>query len=445
MKELKCPNCGNIFSVDEADYASIVSQVKNAEFHEEVEKRLVEISAKKDAENKASLAEAGRSFQEQIFKKDQTISAKDSEIARLKDKIELFEERKKAEVEAAVSAKNMEIAAMQTTIENGESAIRIAVLEEQQKSKEALQAKENEIQSLKSQAELEKSQSALRESSIKEHYETELKMAKEQIEQYKDFKARMSTKMIGESLEVHCSTEYNTRLRTLLPAAYFEKDNDASCGSKGDFIFRDYADGKEYVSIMFEMKNEMDTTATKQKNEDFLDKLDKDRRTKGCEYAVLVSLLEPESELYNSGIVDVSYKYEKMYIIRPQFFIPLITLLVQTSKKSIEIQKQLEVAKSQSIDVTNFEDNLNKFKEGFAYNFNLASKKFKTAVEEIDKSIAMLQKIKDNLLGSENNLRLANDKADSLTIKKLTRGNPTMKAKFEQARDAAAIEDIEIQ
>ena len=445
MKELKCPQCGNVFTVDEDDYASIVSQVKNAEFHEEVERRLVEISAKKDAENKASIAEAGRSFQEQIFKKDQTISAKDSEIARLKDKIELFEERKKAEVEAAVSAKNMEIAAMQTTIEKGESAIRIAVLEEQQKSKEALKAKENEILSLKSQAELEKSQSALRESSIKEHYETELKMAKEQIEQYKDFKARMSTKMIGESLEVHCSTEYNTRLRTLLPAAYFEKDNDASSGSKGDFIFRDYADGKEYVSIMFEMKNEMDTTATKHKNEDFLDKLDKDRRVKGCEYAVLVSMLEPESELYNSGIVDVSYKYEKMYIIRPQFFIPLITLLVQTSKKSIEIQRQLDVAKSQSIDVTNFEDNLNKFKEGFAHNFNLASKKFKAAVEEIDKSIAMLQKIKDNLLGSENNLRLANDKADSLTIKKLTRANPTMKAKFEQAREAAAIEDIDVQ
>lgn len=445
MKELKCPQCGIVFTVDEADYASIVSQVKNAEFHEEVERRLIEISAKKDAENKASIAEAGRSFQEQIFKKDQTISAKDSEIARLKDKIELFEERKKAEVEAAVSAKNMEIAAMQTTIEKGESAIRIAVLEEQQKSKAALQAKENEILSLKSQAELEKSQSSLRESSIKEHYETELKMAKEQIEQYKDFKSRMSTKMIGESLEVHCSTEYNTRLRTLLPAAYFEKDNDASNGSKGDFIFRDYANGKEYVSIMFEMKNEMDTTTTKHKNEDFLDKLDKDRRAKGCEYAVLVSLLEPDSELYNSGIVDVSYKYEKMYIIRPQFFIPLITLLVQTSKKSIEIQRQLEVAKSQSIDVTNFEDNLNKFKEGFAYNFNLASKKFKAAVEEIDKSIAMLQKIKDNLLGSENNLRLANDKADSLTIKKLTRGNPTMKAKFEQAHKVAAIDDVDVQ
>lgn len=441
MKKLKCPKCGNVFSVDEADYASIVSQVKNAEFHEEVERRLVEMSAKKDAENKASMAEAGKTFQEQIFKKDQTISEKDNEIARLKDKIELFEERKKAEVEAAVSAKNMEIAAMQTTIEKGESAIKIAVLEEQQRAKDALLAKENEISSLKSQAKLEKSQSALRESSIKEHYETELKMAKEQIEQYKDFKARMSTKMIGESLEVHCSTEYNTRLRTLLPAAYFEKDNDASAGSKGDFIFRDFVDGKEYVSIMFEMKNEMDTTAIKHKNEDFLDKLDKDRREKGCEYAVLVSLLEPDSELYNSGIVDVSYKYEKMYIIRPQFFIPLITLLVQTSKKSIEIQRQLEVAKSQSIDVTNFEDSLNKFKEGFAYNYNLASKKFKAAVEEIDKSIAMLQKIKDNLLGSENNLRLANKKAEDLTIKKLTRGNPTMEQKFDEARKSAEAEE----
>ena len=441
MKKLKCPKCGNVFSVDEADYASIVSQVKNAEFNEEVERRLVEMSAKKDAENKASMAEAGKTFQEQIFKKDQTISEKDNEIARLKDKIELFEERKKAEVEAAVSAKNMEIAAMQTTIEKGESAIKIAVLEEQQRAKDALQAKENEISSLKSQAKLEKSQSALRESSIKEHYETELKMAKEQIEQYKDFKARMSTKMIGESLEVHCSTEYNTRLRTLLPAAYFEKDNDASAGSKGDFIFRDFVDGKEYVSIMFEMKNEMDTTAIKHKNEDFLDKLDKDRREKGCEYAVLVSLLEPDSELYNSGIVDVSYKYEKMYIIRPQFFIPLITLLVQTSKKSIEIQRQLEVAKSQSIDVTNFEDSLNKFKEGFAYNYNLASKKFKAAVEEIDKSIAMLQKIKDNLLGSENNLRLANKKAEDLTIKKLTRGNPTMEQKFDEARKSAEAEE----
>lgn len=441
MKKLKYPKCGNVFSVDEADYASIVSQVKNAEFHEEVERRLVEMSAKKDAENKASMAEAGKTFQEQIFKKDQTISEKDNEIARLKDKIELFEERKKAEVEAAVSAKNMEIAAMQTTIEKGESAIKIAVLEEQQRAKDALQAKENEISSLKSQAKLEKSQSALRESSIKEHYETELKMAKEQIEQYKDFKARMSTKMIGESLEVHCSTEYNTRLRTLLPAAYFEKDNDASAGSKGDFIFRDFVDGKEYVSIMFEMKNEMDTTAIKHKNEDFLDKLDKDRREKGCEYAVLVSLLEPDSELYNSGIVDVSYKYEKMYIIRPQFFIPLITLLVQTSKKSIEIQRQLEVAKSQSIDVTNFEDSLNKFKEGFAYNYNLASKKFKAAVEEIDKSIAMLQKIKDNLLGSENNLRLANKKAEDLTIKKLTRGNPTMEQKFDEARKSAEAEE----
>jgi len=443
MKELRCPKCGNVFTVDEADYASIVNQVKNVEFHEEVERRLAELKAQKEAENKVSMAEAGKSFQEQLSKKDRTITEKDSEITQLKGQIEIFEERKKAEVDAAISAKNMEIAAMQAIIEKGDSAIRIAVMEEQQKAQNALQAKENEILSLKNQAELEKSRAILRESGIKEHYETELKMAKEQIEQYKDFKARMSTKMVGESLEVHCSTEYNTRLRTLLPAAYFEKDNDASSGTKGDFIFRDFADGKEYVSIMFEMKNEMDTTATKHKNEDFLDKLDRDRSEKGCEYAVLVSLLEPESELYNSGIVDVSYKYEKMYIIRPQFFIPLITLLVQTSKKSIEIQRQLEIARSQSIDVTNFEDSLNKFREGFAYNYNLASKKFKDAVDQIDKSIELLQKIKSNLLGSENNLRLANEKADALTIKKLTRGNPTMKAKFDEVRAEQGITELE--
>ena len=439
MKELRCPQCGNVFTVDEADYASIVNQVKNAEFHEEVERRLVEMSAKKDAENKASMAEAGKTFQEQIFKKDQTISEKDNEIARLKDKIELFEERKKAEVDAAVSAKNMEIAAMQTAIEKGESAIRIAVMEEQQKAKDALQAKENEIMGLKSMAELEKSQSVLRENSIKEHYETELKMAREQIEQYKDFKARMSTKMIGESLEVHCSTEYNTHMRSWLPNAYFEKDNDASGGSKGDFIFRDYDNGTEYVSIMFEMKNESDTTATKHKNEDFFEKLDRDRKAKGCEYAVLVSMLEPESELYNNGIVDVSYRYDKMYVIRPQFFLPLITLLTQASRKSIEYQRELQIVRNQSLDVTRFEEQLLDFKDKFGRNYRIASEKFQKAIDEIDKTIDHLQKTKEALLSSGNNLRLANDKAEDLTIKKLTRGNPTMKAKFDEVRESVSL------
>ena len=254
----------------------------------------------------------------------------------------------------------------------------------------------------------------------------------------------MSTKMVGETLEIHCSTLFNQNLRPLMPSAYFEKDNDASGGSKGDFIFRDSVDGQEYVSIMFEMKNEMDETASKHKNEDFFAKLDKDRREKGCEYAVLVSMLEPESELYNGGIVDVSYKYEKMYVIRPQFFIPLITTLVQANKKTIELQHQLAVAKSQSIDVTNFENELEDFKDKFGRNYRLASEKFKTAIEEIDKSITHLQKIREALVGSENNLRLANDKAEALTIKKLTRGNPTMKEKFEQAHIITGDEEFPV-
>ena len=309
----------------------------------------------------------------------------------------------------------------------------VAVLEEQWKAQEALKAKDNQITALTGRMELEKSEATLRENSLRKEYELQLKQKQEEVDYYKDLKSKMSTKMVGETLEIHCSTEFN-RMRPLFPNAYFEKDNDASGGSKGDFIFRDYADGFEYISIMFEMKNEMDATATKHKNEDFFKKLDDDRRAKNCEFAVLVSLLEPDSELYNTGIVDVSHRYPKMYVIRPQFFIPLITLLVQTSKKSIDYQRQLAVARSQSIDVTNFENQLNDFKEKFANNYRLASERFKTAIDEIDKSILHLQKIKDALVGSERNLRLANDKADGLTIKRLTRGNPTMKAKFEEAR-----------
>lgn len=293
----------------------------------------------------------------------------------------------------------------------------------------ALAAKDSEIVSLKST--ISQSQSVLEIAVLKEQYESKLKLAQEQVDYYKDMKTRMSTKMVGETLEIHCSTEFE-RVRPLFPNSYFEKDNDASGGSKGDFIFRDFDGDTEYVSIMFEMKNE-----------DFFKKLDEDRKAKCCEYAVLVSLLEPESELYNIGIVDVSHRYEKMYVIRPQFFIPMITLMVQTSRKSIEYQKQLAIARSQSIDVTNFENQLMDFKDKFANNYRLASEKFKKAIEEIDKSIDHLQKIKESLLGSENNLRLANDKADALTIKKLTRGNPTMKAKFDEARALAGAQGPE--
>ena len=434
MKEIKCPNCGSVLTVDEADYASIVSQVKNAEFNEEIERRMAEMSEKKDAEQKASMAEADKTFNQKMNEKQQALSEKDNEIARLKDQITGLQNSRELEIKAAVSEKEQEITTLKATIGQNASNLRIAILEEQQKAKEALQKKDVEISDLKAQAKLDKSEAEVRENGIKEQYEDKLKRSQELVDYYKDLKSRMSTKMVGETLEIHCSTEFNTKLRPFLPNCYFEKDNDASSGSKGDFVFRDYEDGTEYVSIMFEMKNEMDETATKHRNEDFFKKLDADRKEKNCEYAVLVSLLEPESEYYNSGIVDVSYRYPKMYVVRPQFFVPLITLLVQASRKSIEYQRQLAIAQSQSIDVTNFENQLNAFREGFARNYDLASRKFKSAIDNIDKAIANLQKMKEDLLGSENNLRLANDKADGLTIKKLTRGNPTMKAKFEEAR-----------
>lgn len=445
MKELKCPKCGNVFSVDEADYASIVSQVKNAEFHEEIERRLKEMNAQKDAEQQATIAKADRIYSEKLSEKQQALTQKDSEISRLQQELSAFEQKKALEIKAALSEKQQEIANLQATISQNASNLKIAVLEEQQKAKDALQGKDAEISNLKAQAEIDRSAAILREKGIKEQYENRLSLVQEQVDYYKDLKSKMSTKMVGETLEIHCSTEFNTKLRSFLPNAYFEKDNDASSGSKGDFVFRDFEDGTEYVSIMFEMKNEMDETATKHKNEDFFKKLDADRNEKKCEYAVLVSLLEPESEYYNSGIVDVSYRYPKMYVVRPQFFVPIITLLVQASKKSIDLQRQLTIAQSQSVDVTNFENQLLDFKDKFGRNYRLASEKFQKAIEEIDKSIDHLQKIKEALIGSENNLRLANDKAEDLTIKKLTRGNPTMKEKFEQARDLSgqnpALED----
>ena len=433
MKEIKCPKCHSVFQVDEADYASIVTQVKNAEFRAEVDRRMVELQKQHQAEQRADAMKFEQELQKKLSTKELEIGRRDSEIERLKAQIAMLSQTKELELKAELAKKEQEIARLKGTIAQGDSVRQVAVLEEQRKAQEALKAKDNQITALTGRMELEKSEATLRENSLRKEYELQLKQKQEEVDYYKDLKSKMSTKMVGETLEIHCSTEFN-RMRPLFPNAYFEKDNDASGGSKGDFIFRDYADGFEYISIMFEMKNEMDATATKHKNEDFFKKLDDDRRAKNCEFAVLVSLLEPDSELYNTGIVDVSHRYPKMYVIRPQFFIPLITLLVQTSKKSIEYQRQLAVARSQSIDVTNFENQLNDFKEKFANNYRLASERFKTAIDEIDKSILHLQKIKDALVGSERNLRLANDKADGLTIKRLTRGNPTMKAKFEEAR-----------
>ena len=441
MKELICPNCHKAFTVDEADYASIVNQVKNAEFNVEVERRIEELHNRHKVEEQLATAQAEKVYQKELNKKDIAITQKEAEIAKLKSELGTVEEKKATELTLALADKDREIAKLQLAISESESKMKIAVMEEQRKAQVGIQSKEAEIAQLKANAELSKQAAAINANTIKEQYELKLKTAQEQVDYYKDLKTRMSTKMIGETLEIHCSTQFNQMMRPLMPNAYFEKDNDASGGSKGDFIFRDFApDGTEYVSIMFEMKNEADETATKHKNEDFFKKLDADRRSKGCEFAVLVSLLEPENELYNGGIVDVSYRYEKMYVIRPQFFLPFITLLVQTSKKSMEYKQQLAIAQSQSIDVTNFENQLLDFQEKFGKNYRLASEKFKTAIDEIDKTILHLQKIKDALIGSENNLRLANDKAEALTIKKLTRNNPTMKAKFEEAREAQRIE-----
>ena len=527
MKEIRCPKCQSVFQVDEADYASIVSQVKNAEFNDELNRRLEEVRKQYAAELKADVMKSEQTFGQQLSAKDLEIGEKNTEIERLKAQIdsmaqakalELAEEMSKkdqeiselkakiestaqakalelagemnkkdqeiselkAKIESTAQAKALELAGemnkknqeiselkakiesmvqtnalelagelakkdkeiseLKSTISQSKDACHIAVLEEQQKAQDALKEKDNKIVELTGMVNQQKNEAALRENNIKETYEIQLKKKQEEVDYYKDLKTRMSTKMVGETLEIHCSTEFN-RMRPLFPNAYFEKDNDASGGSKGDFIFRDYENGFEYISIMFEMKNEMDQTATKHKNEDFLKKLDEDRRAKKCEFAVLVSLLEPESELYNTGIVDMSHRYPKMYVIRPQFFLPLITLLVQTSKKSIEYQRQLAIARSQSVDVTNFESRLNDFKEKFANNYRLASEKFKTAIDEIDKSITHLQKIKEALVGSERNLRLANDKADSLTIKKLTYNNPTMKEKFKEARAVEEDED----
>lgn len=428
-RELKCPKCGTTFSVDEADYAAIVSQVKSIEFQTEVDRRMEELHRRNSAEQKLALEKNQREFQEKLNSKELEINKKDGEISQLKQQLNSLSQAKDLEFVKRLTEKDKTIEGLKSQINQSEDRLQIALLEERQKSEKVIQNKQSEINELIVKSEAQKSESLKSEAMLKEQYEIRLKQANELIDYYKDMKSKQSTKMIGESLEVHCSTEFN-RVRPLFPNAYFEKDNDITQGSKGDFIFRDFEDGVEYVSIMFEMKNEADETQTKHKNEDFLKKLDQDRRNKGCEFAVLVSLLEQDSELYNTGIVDMSHRYEKMYVIRPQFFIPIITLLVQTSKKSLDYKKQLEIAKRQSIDVTNFENELSDFKDKFAYNYRLASKKFQNAIDEIDKTISHLQKVRQELVGSEDNLRLANDKAEKLTIKKLTKNSPSLRDKF---------------
>ena len=445
MREIKCPKCGNVFSVDEADYAAIVSQVRNAEFDAEIRRRMSEVQERHKTEQELAAEKAKQTFQTQLNQKELELgnkdaeierlkSEKDSEIARLKSQLQSIEAQKKSELTTALAEKDREIAALNSTISQSEGKLQLAVMEERNRAQQTVQAKDTEITQLRSAVELEKREAQIHEASLIKQHEEQLRLKQEQVDYYKDLKTKMSTKMVGETLEQHCSYEFENYIRPLMPNAYFDKDNDASDGTKGDFIFRDSEDGTEYISIMFEMKNEMDTTATKHKNEDFLKKLDDDRKKKGCEFAVLVSLLEADNELYNTGIVNKSHLYPKMYVIRPQFFVPFINLLVQASKKSLEYQKQLILAQSKEVDVTNFESKIEDFKKNFGRHYELASRKFDEAVKQIDDTISKLLKIKENLLGSENNLRLAQQDTEDLTIRKLTYKNPTMKAKFEEAR-----------
>ena len=405
MQEIKCPNCGEIFAVDESGYAQIVQQVRDKEFEKELKRREGELAEKQESELRLLKLEQSREYERDLSRKEQELQEKAHIIAELRAQLSGTETEKKLAVAEIVSKKDRE-----------------------------LSEKNTEITTLKSQLAGKDTERELQEQALQKQYEEKLKMKDEQIEYYKDFKARQSTKMIGESLEQHCLNQFNALRMTAFPNAYFEKDNDARTGSKGDFIFRESADGVEFISIMFEMKNEMDETATKHKNEDFLKELDKDRREKKCEYAVLVSLLEIDNELYNNGIVDVSYRYEKMYVIRPQFFIPMITLLRNAALNSLQYRQELELARHQQVDILRFEENMNTFKEGFARNYRIASDKFKTAIDEIDKTITHLQKTKEALLSSENNLRLANNKAEDLSIKRLTKNAPAVKAMFEELK-----------
>lgn len=424
MNEIKCPNCGTIFKIDETEYDSIVKQIRDKEFEKEISLREQEHT--KDKESAIKLAEAH--LREELTKQ---LTERDLEITNLKNELKTKEEQTQSKLEQEykdeLNKRELEISELKNKIKLQESKSELEI-------QKAITEKDKKISDLNSELVVRSKEFELKQNSIKDSYESKLKDKDEQIAYYKDFKAKQSTKMIGESLEQHCSIEFN-RLRPLFKNAYFDKDNDARTGSKGDFIFRDYDDdGNEIVSIMFEMKNEADTTATKHKNEDFFKELDKDRKEKKCEYAVLVSLLESDNDYYNDGIVDVSHLYEKMYVIRPQFFIPLITLIRNLANKSLEYRKELELIKNQNIDITHFEENINAFKEGFGRNYRLASERFAKAIEEIDKTIDHLQKTKEHLLKTDDNLRLANNKAEDLSIKKLAHNNPTVTKLFEDLK-----------
>lgn len=403
MQEIKCPNCGTVFQVDESGYAQIAQQVRDQEFSRELASRMRQLEEKSASDMALARMRQEGEYRQELAKRQQALEEKERQISLLQARLEGTETEKQLAVKTAVEEKERELG------RRSEELLRLQA---------RLEGRENEFR--------------LSEKSLKEKFEQELRSKDDQIAYYKDFKARQSTKMVGESLEQHCLAQFNAIRMTAFPKAYFEKDNDAKTGSKGDFIFREAADdGTEFVSIMFEMKNEMDQTATKHKNEDFLKELDKDRREKGCEYAVLVSLLEIDNELYNNGIVDVSYRYEKMYVVRPQFFIPIITLLRNAALNSLQYRQELQAVKNQQLDLVNFERNMQTFKEGFARNYDLASRRFQSAIDDIDRTIKLLEKTKSDLLSSDRNLRLANEKAQDLSIKKLTKNAPSVRAMFE--------------
>ena len=422
MNEIICPNCKKAFKVDEAGFADILKQVRDHQFEEELTSRLALAENEKNAAVELAKANIKNSLQEELAKKDQ-------QLTELKSKSD-------AELTTQLAQKEVEIAEIKSKVQNAE-------IEKKLEVSEAVKAIEKERDNLTHDLKIKEAEKESLEISIKDKFTNQLvvkdetiKMRDDEIDRLKDFKQKLSTKMVGETLEQHCEIEFNKLRATAFQNAYFEKDNDSKGGSKGDYIYKETDEaGNEIISIMFEMKNENDETATKKKNEDFFAKLDKDREEKNCEYAVLVSLLESDNELYNTGIVDVSHKFKKMYVVRPQFFIPIITLLRNAAMNSMEYKAELNLMRSQNVDITNFEEKIDAFKKGFAYNYDLASRKFKTAIDEIDKTISHLQKTKDALLSSDNNYRLANNKADDLTIKKLTYGNPTMKAKFDQGNE----------
>lgn len=455
MNEIKCPHCGKEFTIDEASYADILNQVRTKEFNQEIHEKLEQMKEqhkselilveekannsldKKIAEKEKELASLKAEINAQEQKKEiavynmeksmrDKISEQEKKVTELQTKTEALEKEKELEIKQALSEKEKEVINLNSKIQTLENEKQLELIQ-------ASSEKEKEIAELKAKIQLQEKETALEKNSIKEKYAIEIKQKDETIAFYKDFKAKQSTKMVGESLEQHCEIEFNRLRMTAFKNAEFGKDNDAKTGSKGDYIYREYDEsGLEIISIMFEMKNEGDETATKKKNEHFFKELDKDRNEKKCEYAILVTMLEADNELYNNGIVDVSYEYDKMYVIRPQFFIPIITLLRNAALNSLQYKQEVALMREQNIDITNFEEDLAVFKTAFAKNYDLASRKFQTAIDEIDKTITHLQKTKEALLSSENNLRLANNKAEDLTVKKLVRKNPTMKAKFDQ-------------